>query len=210
MNSRKLPKSIQGVIDQFSKLPGIGPKSASRLAFYLLTRPEQFAVDIGQALLDLRKNLVTCGQCFNVAEENPCLICSDGQRRQESLLVAEEPLDVLALELAGWDGRYHVLGGVISPINGIGPEQLRVRELFDRLKVTQSPIHELVLGTDPSLEGEATALYLQQQIERLGHDLPHLKDLKITRLARGLPVGSDLEYADELTLARALEGRKEY
>ena len=189
MNSRKLPKSIQGVIDQFSKLPGIGPKSASRLAFYLLTRPEQFAVDIGQALLDLRKNLVTCGQCFNVAEE---------------------PLDVLALERAGWDGRYHVLGGVISPINGIGPEQLRVRELFDRLKVTQSPIHELVLGTDPSLEGEATALYLQQQIERLGHDLPHLKDLKITRLARGLPVGSDLEYADELTLARALEGRKEY
>jgi recombination protein RecR len=210
MSVRRLPQSIQNVIDQLSKLPGIGPKTASRLGFYLLTKPEGDIAALGEAILHIRENLVTCATCFNISENDPCQICSDVNRRRESLLVAEEPLDVLALERAGWDGRYHVLGGVISPINGIGPDQLRVRELLDRLKNEKEGIGELVLGTDPSLEGEATALYLQQQIEKLSHELPHLKQLKITRLARGLPVGSDLEYADELTLQRALEGRKEY
>lgn len=207
---RKLPQSIQNLIEQFSKLPGIGPKSASRLAFYLLTRPEGDTTGLGQAVLNLRASLVTCETCWNIAEANPCIICDDPSRRRDVLLVVEEPLDVVALERAGWDGRYHVLGGVISPINGIGPDQLRIRELFGRLTGEDSGITELVLGTDPSLEGEATSLYVQQQLSRLAVDHTHLKDLKITRLARGLPVGSDLEYADELTLQRALEGRKEY
>jgi len=208
MVQRRLPKSIQDVIDQLARLPGIGPKTASRLAFYLLTKPETDLAQLGNAVLQLRTNLVTCDICYNYAEANPCSICSDTQRLTDVLLVVEEPLDVVALERAGWTGRYHVLGGVISPINGIGPEQLRVAELIARLR--SEAITEMVLGTDPSLEGEATALYIQQQIEKLGHQQPDLAKLKITRLARGLPVGSDLEYADELTLQRALEGRKEY
>lgn len=210
MQSKKLPHSIQTAIEQFSRLPGVGPKSASRLVFYLLTRPEQFSADIGQALIDLRKNLVTCQQCFNIAETDPCLICIDPDRQQNLLLVVEEPLDVLALEKANWHGLYHVLGGVVSPINGIGPDQLRIAELMKRLIEGSGRITELVLGMDPSLEGEATALYIQQQIEKAIHHSGGLKELKITRLARGLPVGSDLEYADALTLQRALEGRKEY
>lgn len=210
MSNRRLPKSIQAVIDQFSRLPGIGPKTASRLAFYLLTKPDSQVAELGQAISQLRQNLTTCETCYTIAESNPCPICGDPERDQTTLLIVEEPLDVLALERAGWNGRYHVLGGVISPINGIGPEQLRVRELLDRLRAIESQISELVLGMDPSLEGEATALYLEQQVEKLTHDQARLKKLKITRLARGLPVGSDLEYADELTLQRALEGRKEY
>lgn len=208
MVQRKLPRSIQDVIDQFSRLPGIGPKTAGRLAFYLLTKPETDVALLGNALLNLRTNLVTCDVCYNYAEHNPCAICDDANRQASVLLVVEEPLDVVALERAGWSGRYHVLGGVISPINGIGPEQLRVAELMNRLR--EEMVTEIVLGTDPSLEGEATALYIQQQIEKLSHQLPELATLKVTRLARGLPVGSDLEYADELTLQRALEGRKEY
>lgn len=206
----QLPRSIQNLIDQFARLPGIGPKSASRLAFYLLTKPERDVAQLGQAVLDLRANLVRCETCWNIAETNPCPICADQQRTPHLLLVVEEPLDVVALERAHWEGRYHVLGGVISPINGIGPDELRIRELLARLTTDEQPITELVLGMDPSLEGEATALYLQQQIEKLTEHHPRLAKLKITRLARGLPVGSDLEYADELTLQRALEGRKEY
>lgn len=207
--SRRLPRSIQEVIDRLSSLPGIGPKTAGRLAFYLLTKPERDVQLLGEAFLGLRANLVTCETCWNIAESNPCLICADPSRTGESLLVVEEPLDVVALERAGWAGRYHVLGGAISPINGIGPDQLRVGELIARLR-TDTAITEVVLGTDPSLEGEATALYLQQQIEKLHHEDARFKQLKVTRLARGLPVGGDLEYADELTLQRALEGRKEY
>ncbi len=208
-SSRKLPASIQNLIDRLASLPGIGPKTAGRLAFYLLTKPERDVSLIGEAFVNLRANLVTCSTCWNIAESNPCTICADTNRIGESLLVVEEPLDVVALERAGWAGRYHVLGGAISPINGIGPDQLRVGELINRLR-TDDKIVEVVLGTDPSLEGEATALYLQGQIEKLHHEDDRFKDMKVTRLARGLPVGSDLEYADELTLQRALEGRKEY
>jgi recombination protein RecR len=210
MQNRQLPKSLQAAIDQLSRLPGIGPKSASRLVFYLLTRPEEMARQIGTTLVNLRENLVTCQICWNIAEQTPCQICEDATRIQTTLLVVEEPLDVLALERAGWTGRYHVLGGVISPINGIGPDQLRVQELFDRLGSSDAKFTEVVLGMDPSLEGEATSLYLQQQIGKLGDSNPKFRQLSVTRLARGLPVGGDLEYADELTLARALEGRKEY
>ncbi|MBI4175485.1 recombination protein RecR [Candidatus Berkelbacteria bacterium] len=200
---------MQRVIDELSRLPGIGPKTAGRLTFYLLTKPETDVTRLGEAIVKLREGLVTCSVCFTVAESDPCLTCADTDRNPQLLLVVEEPLDVVALERAGWDGRYHVLGGVISPMNGIGPDQLRVRELFARLTIDNS-VREVILGTDPSLEGEATALYIQQQIAKRIDEFPHLKTLKVTRLARGLPVGSDLEYADELTLQRALEGRKEY
>lgn len=206
----KLPKSIEQLIEQLSRLPGIGPKTASRLAFFLLTKPEGDLKLLAESIAGLRANLVTCSICFNIAESDPCLICADPERNAATILVVEEPLDVLALERAGWNGRYHVLGGVISPIAGIGPNELRIAELLMRLKKTDSPINELVLGTDPSLEGEATALYIEREVDRLRETQPHLKSLKITRLARGLPVGSDLEYADELTLSRAIEGRKEY
>ncbi len=210
MQSRKLPKSLQAAIDQLARLPGIGPKSASRLVFYLLTRPEELAKQVGTALVNLREQLITCQTCWNVAESDPCQICTDQERLNDRLMVVEEPLDVVALERAGWTGRYHVLGGVISPINGIGPDQLRIAELLRRLQTSESQLVEVVLGTDPSLEGEATALFIQQQIEKLAPSQPGRKKLAVTRLARGLPVGSDLEYADELTLARAVEGRKAY
>lgn len=210
MPQRQLPKSIERVIEQLARLPGIGPKSASRLAFFLLTKPAPDIEALGQAILQIREQLATCRICFNIAESDPCAICTDPERVGDIILAVEEPLDVLALERAGWTGRYHVLGGVISPIAGIGPEQLRIAELLGRLRERANPISELVLGTDPSLEGEATALYLEREIDKLRPDYPQLKKLKLTRLARGLPVGSDLEYADELTLSRAIEGRKEY
>lgn len=210
MTKRKLPLSVERVIEQFSKLPGIGPKSASRLAFYLLTKPEADIAALGTAISQIRAGLETCQICFNIAESDPCSICAAPDRKMDIILVVEEPLDVVALERAGWEGRYHVLGGVISPIAGIGPNELRVAELMNRLRNVNESISELVLGMDPSLEGEATALYLEREISKFREELPHLKTLRITRLARGLPVGSDLEYADELTLSRALEGRREY
>lgn len=210
MMQRKLPQSIETLIEQLSRLPGIGPKSASRLAFFLLTKPDTDIKRLAESIANLRQNLDTCQVCFNIAETNPCSICTDVERDAATILVVEEPLDVLALERAGWTGRYHVLGGVISPIAGIGPNELRIAELLKRLQDAGQPISELVLGTDPSLEGEATALYLEREIDKLRASHPHLKTLKVTRLARGLPVGSDLEYADELTLSRAIEGRKSY
>jgi len=198
-----LPRSVQDLIEEFSKLPGIGPKTASRLVFYLLSKHQLDIDNLGKAVTELKKNLVTCEGCFNIAEKNPCDICADAERDKTKILVVEEPLDIIALNRTDYNGLYHVLGGVISPIDGIGPEHLRIKELIDKLKKDRS-FAEIILATDPSLEGEATAMYLAKQIEK-----EKLK-IKVTRIARGLPVGGDLEYADEITLTRALEGRSKY
>jgi len=196
----KLPKTIQDLIDEFAKLPGIGPKSAARLVFYLLAKPNRTTEELSQTVSDLKKNLKTCKVCFNYSESDPCDICSDERRRRDKICVVEEPLDVIALEKAGFDGLYHVIGGIISPINGIGPEHLRIGQLIDRIKEADSAQIEIILAMNPSIEGEATAAYIGERLENC--------DVKITQLARGLPVGGDLEYADEITLSKSLEGRK--
>jgi recombination protein RecR len=198
-----LPKSVQNLIDELSKLPGIGPKSAERLTFYLLRSANSDLSSFGQAILDLKKNIKTCEVCFNLTETDPCRICSDHTRDISKICVVEEPLDVLALEKTGeYKGLYHVLGGAISPIEGIGPDNLRIKGLLVRLQKNKEKVKEIILATNPSLEGEATAMYLKKLLDPL--------KIKITRIARGLPIGASLEYADEITLSRALEGRKDY
>lgn len=198
-----LPKSIQDLSLALSRLPGIGPKTANRLAFYLINRPEEEVRLIGEAFIQLKASLCRCRSCFTVSESDPCPICADPEREAARVMVVEEPLDMLAMEKTGFEGVYHVLGGVISPINGVSPRDLTIDELFTR--VGKGDIEEIILATDPSLEGEATAVYITEKIH---HHAP--KSLTITRIARGLPVGGDLEYADELTLRRALEGRQNY
>lgn len=198
-----LPDSVQKLIDEFGKLPGIGPKSASRLTFYILTLPDQEAKSFGEALINLKKTLKYCENCFNITEDNPCEICRNPERDNSKIMIVEEPLDIVALEKTGYKGKYHVLGGVISPIEGIGPENLRIKEILAKIK--KDGCEEIILATDPSLEGEATSMYLAREIQKLD-----IKNLIVTRIARGLPVGGDLEYADEITLTRALEGRREY
>lgn len=197
-----LPAPIQDLINAFSQLPGIGPKSASRLTFYLLTAPDELSQDLASALSALKTETTYCQTCFNitVAGQVQCEICANADRDQDVLCVVEEPLDVLALERTeGFHGRYHVLQGALSPIEGIGPEDLKIRELLAR--VASENIQEIILATNPSMEGDATAMYLRQQLAPSG--------VRITRLARGLPVGGDLEYADQHTLLRALAGRQE-
>lgn len=190
---------IQDLIDELGKLPGIGPKSAQRIAFHLV-QSERVDVNRLVDVLRIAKEKVRfCSQCFNVAEEEECKICRDPRRDNSSICVVEESKDVVAIERTReFRGKYHVLGGAISPIDGIGPEQLRVRELLSRL--SDSNVKEIIIATDPNLEGEATATYLARTIKPLG--------IKISRLASGLPVGGDLEYADEVTLGRAFEGRR--
>lgn len=196
-----LPKPVQNLIEAFERLPGIGPKTAQRLTYYLLHVPKEEAKLLSVAVSELKEKTVLCSTCFNVAETDPCSICGSSERDKSMICVVEEPLDVLALEKSGsYDGLYHVLHGAISPMNNIGPEELHIRELLPRLK--DGTVKELILATNPNMEGEATAMYIQRLIKPLG--------LKITRIARGLPVGGDLEYADEVTLSRALEGRKEF
>lgn len=197
----KLPESIQDTIDEFARLPGIGPKSAARITFYLLTKIDADIERFSEVLGKLKKELKTCSQCFNWTQEEPCQLCSDEKRNHSLVCVVEEPLDVIALDRAGFDGLFHVLGGVISPINGIGPEDIRIGQLVEKIRNNSDKIEEVILATNPSLEGEATAVYISEKLENY--------PVKITRLARGLPVGGDLEYADELTLSRSLEGRKE-
>lgn len=198
-----LPKSVQNLIDEFSRLPGVGPKTAARLAFYLLSKPKSDVENLGQSVLDLSKNLVYCKDCFNISEKEYCRVCEDERREKSVVAVVEEPLDVIALEKSmGFVGVYHVLGGSISPIDGIGPEDLRIGQLINRLK--DGMILEVILATNPDLEGEATASYIKTKIDELDGTI------KVTRIARGLPVGGDLEYADEVTLKRSLEGRREY
>ena len=197
-----LPKPIQNLIDAFSRLPGIGPKTASRLTFFLLNASEEVAEDLSEALKDLKANTVDCPTCYNVtsAGRTECEICASPERDPGIVCVVEEPLDVLAMErTGGFTGRYHVLRGVLSPIEGVGPEDLTMQELIGRVKA--GGIRELILATNPSMEGDATAMYIQQQINTPG--------VKVTRLARGLPIGGDLEYADQTTLLRALLGRQE-
>ncbi len=197
-----LPQSLQLLINALERLPGIGPKSASRLAFYFLRAPEEVAQDLATALSELKANTALCQECFNITEagRERCEVCESTQRDGSLVCVVEEALDVLALErTGGFQGKYHVLQGVLSPIEGIGPDDLKIKQLIAR--VAKGKIKEVILATNPSMEGDATALYLRQHLEPLG--------VKVTRLARGLPVGGDLEYADQNTLLRALSGRQE-
>ncbi len=197
MPSSATPQPVQRLIDEFSRLPGVGPKTASRLTYFLLRGDGQQPRDLAQALLELKERTRFCSTCFNITESDPCPVCADLTRQAGVLCVVEEPLDVLAIERTNFKGRYHVLHGVLSPVEGVGPEDLRIKELVARAR--REPLTEVILATNVSLEGEATAMYVQKQLAPLG--------IKVTRLARGLPVGGDLEYADETTLARALEGR---
>lgn len=197
-----LPEPIQNLITAFERLPGIGPKSASRLVFFLLRAPEDFSSDLADALLKLKSQTAFCPECFNImlAGRERCEVCASAAREESIICVVEEPLDVIALERIGaYQGRYHVLHGVLSPIEGIGPDDLKIKQLL--VRVGQGMVKEVILATNPSMEGDATALYLRQQL------LPY--GVHVTRLARGLPVGGDLEYADQNTLLRALSGRQE-
>lgn len=197
-----LPVPIQNLIEALERLPGIGPKSASRLAFFLLRAPDELLHQLASALTDLKSTTGSCSLCFNItmAGQDLCEICSNPKRADGTICVVEEPLDVLALErTGGFNGRYHVLQGVLSPIEGISPDDLKIRPLIERVRSGEAK--EIILATNPSMEGDATALYLRQQLLPLG--------VRITRLARGLPVGGDLEYADQNTLLRALAGRQE-
>jgi recombination protein RecR len=191
---------IQDLIDELSRLPGIGPKSAQRLAFYIVKAPSQDARRLAEALIGAKEKVRFCRECFAVSEHELCRICRDAGRDATVICVVEESKDQAAIEKAGvMKGRYHVLGGAISPLEGIGPDDLRVQELLDR--VSRDGVQEVILATNPNLEGNATAMYVAALVKPLG--------LKVTRLASGLPVGGDLEYADEVTLGQALEGRRE-
>ena len=195
-----IPRPVQILIDELSRLPGIGPKTASRLTYFLLRQPPEQSKSLAEALVEMKERTRFCSICFNMTENDPCPVCSDEGREASVICVLEEPLDVIAIEKTRvFKGRYHVLHGAISPVDDVGPDDLRIKELLNRLR--DGKVREVIIATNPSYEGEATAMYLQKQIAPLG--------LKVTRLARGLPVGGDLEYADETTLARALEGRSE-
>ncbi|MBE0611530.1 MAG: recombination protein RecR [Dehalococcoidia bacterium] len=194
------PEPIQRLVESFHRLPGIGPKSAQRLAYHILRTSEQEASALAQAILDVKQRIRLCSQCMNITESDPCGYCRDERRDRSVVCVVEQPLDVLAIERSGgYRGLYHVLHGVLSPMDGIGPEHIHIRELVVRLQAGE--IQEVIMATNPSLEGEATAMYVQRLIGPAG--------VKVTRLARGLPSGADLEYTDDVTLARALEGRQE-
>jgi recombination protein RecR len=192
--------AIQDLIDELGRLPGVGPKSAQRIAFYVLSADPVDVKRLAMALQRVKDQVRFCTTCFNVAESEQCRICRDPRRHDEAICVVEEPKDVVAIEKTGeFRGRYHVLGGAINPLEGIGPDNLRIRELMTRLQ--SGEIKELILATDPNTEGEATATYLALMVKPMG--------LRVTRLASGLPVGGDLEYADEITLGRAFEGRRQ-
>lgn len=198
-----LPRSIKKLIEKFSELPGIGEKTAERLTFFLLKSSEENVDDLGKAISGLKKSTKICSLCFNITETDPCLICTAPQRDKSIICVVEEPLDAAAIERSGqFFGLYHILGGVISPVEGVEVEDLKIKELVKRLEKNKGKIKEVILATNPNLEGEATAMYISKLIKPLG--------VKVTRIAYGLPTGADLEYADEITLQKALEGRKEY
>ncbi|MGO9196629.1 MAG: recombination mediator RecR [Acidimicrobiales bacterium] len=191
---------IQELVDELGRLPGVGPKSAQRIAFHLLEVPKEEALRLAAAIAEVKERIRLCERCFNVAEAELCAICSDSRRDASIVCVVEDPRDIVAVERTReFHGTYHVLGGALNPIDGVGPEQLRVRDLLARLN--DDGIAEVILCTNPNLEGEATAMYLARLLSPLG--------IRVTRIASGLPVGGDLEYADELTLGRALVGRRE-
>lgn len=194
------PEPVARLIDALQRLPGIGPKTAQRLTFFLLKRPIDEVRELSASLMAVKERIVYCSICFNVTDQDPCRICADPARDGAVVCVVEEPNDLLAMERTGeFKGRYHVLLGALSPLDGIGPDDLKVRELLLRLESGEA--REIILATNPNVEGEATALYLARLLRPLG--------LRITRIARGLPVGGDLEYADQVTLSKALEGRRE-
>ncbi|MDM7999120.1 MAG: recombination mediator RecR [Dehalococcoidia bacterium] len=199
-DSVPIAQPVSRLIEELHKLPGIGPKSAQRLAYYLLRIPEEQARALAEAILAVKEKVILCSICHNFTEADPCSICRDQGRDRSRICVVEKPLDLLAVERTRkYNGLYHVLHGVLSPMDGVGPEDLKIKGLLERLK--DGPVKEVIVATNPNLEGEATAMYLGRLIAPLG--------VRVTRLARGLPFGSDLEYADELTMARALEGRHE-
>ncbi len=198
MSSKAVPEPVTRLMEEFSKLPGIGPKTASRLVYHLLKAADERSLDLATALQELKARTRFCNICFNITEEQPCPICRDPDRESALICVVEAPLDVLAIEkTAVFRGQYHVLHGAISPIEGIGPDDLRIAELLDRVR--GGDVREIIIATNPTLEGEATGMYMQKQLAVFVRT--------ISRLARGLPVGGDLEYVDQVTLARALEGR---
>lgn len=199
--SRATPEPVTKLVEAFSRLPGVGPKTASRLTYYLLRAPDEVSLSLSEALRDLKTLTKLCSNCFNITVNDPCPICSDPQRDQRVIAVVEEPLDVLAIERTGvFNGTYHVLHGAISPVNGIGPDEIRIKELVAR--VDKGGILEIIIATNPGHEGDSTAMYITTRA--LAN-----KGVKITRLARGLPVGGDIEYVDAVTLMRALQGRSE-
>lgn len=201
----QVAKGISRLIEAFEKLPGIGPKTAQRLTFYLLHNPQNQLDAFAQALSNLKKDTKECSLCFNVSDTDPCSVCTEVSRDQTKICVVEQPLDVLAIEKGGfYQGLYHVLHGAISPLNNLGPEELHLHDLLPRLK--NGIVAEVILATNPNMEGEATAMYLRKLLTDKGLT----KKLSITRLGRGLPIGADLEYADEVTLNRAFEGRREF
>ena len=191
---------VAALIEEFSKLPGVGVKTAQRLTFFILRSPSDQARRLAEAIMRVKESIVYCSRCFNITEVDPCAICSNPTRDQEMICVVEEPLDVLALEKTGvYKGLYHVLHGALSPVEGIGPKDLRIDELLKRVR--EGNVREVILATNPNFEGEYTANYIQKELKPL--------NVHITGLARGLPIGGDLEYADEGTLSRAIEGRRE-
>lgn len=194
------PEPIAKLIDAFARLPGIGPKTATRLAFHVLRMKEEDALDFAKALVNVKRNLTYCSVCCNVTDVDPCRICTDKSRDPSTICVVQEPKDVVAMERTKeYFGQYHVLHGAISPMDGVGPDDIRIAELMRRL--SDGRVQELILATNPNIEGEATAMYLSRLVKPFG--------IKVTRIAHGLPVGGDLEYADEVTLSKALEGRRE-
>jgi len=195
-----IPEPVSKLVESFSRLPGIGPKTASRLTYFLLRAPDDLALGLSRALQELVTQTRFCASCFNITVEDPCPICSASERDASLLAIVEEPLDLMAIERTGvYRGRYHVLHGAISPVNGVGPDDLKIPQLLAR--VEQGQTREVIIATNPGLEGDATAMYLQRELQPFA--------VKVTRLARGLPTGGDLEYVDSLTLMRALEGRSE-
>lgn len=196
--SSAIPEPVTKLIEAFSALPGVGPKTASRLTYYLLRAPDALSLNLAEALTNLKAQTKLCSVCFNITVDDPCPICSDPKRDAKTIAVVEEPLDVLALERTGaYQGVYHVLHGAISPVNGVGPDNLKIKELVQR--VASGNIEEVIIATNPGMEGDATAMYIQRELQ------PY--SVKLTRLARGLPMGGDLEYVDSVTVLRALQGR---
>lgn len=191
--------SLARLVQELNKLPGIGPKSAQRLAYFIIRLPDEEAFDLANAINAVKQSIMFCGQCQNLTDSSPCSVCANSQRNREQICVVEEPLDVLALERTHcYRGLYHVLHGVLSPLNGVGPDQIKLRELFARL--SDGEVKEVVIATNPTLEGEATAMYISRNLAGA--------NVKVTHLARGLPVGGSLEYTDEVTLSRAFQGRQ--
>ena len=199
----KLPKGLQDVVDGFQSLPGIGPKSAQRLAFHLLRVPKDEVLNFAEALRNLKENTTICENCFNVGDDKLCEVCKDSLRDRTTICVVESPLDVLALEKSSYKGLYHVLHGAINPMAGIGPEEVFIEQLFERL-TNSNDFKEIILATSTSLEGEATAMYISKEL-REKHN-----EIKVSRIGKGLPIGADIEYADEGTLSDALKGRVDY